>query len=95
MSEEYGGDFITLTDDEGNEFELELLDSLEHNGIDYMAFIRADTPEDAEEVEIIILKDAGEEGEEILATLDDDDELEEIYALFMERIAKQEEEDAE
>ena len=29
MDEEFGADFITLTDEEGNEFELEYLDTLE------------------------------------------------------------------
>ena len=38
MSEEYGANFITVTDDEGNEFELEHLDTMELNGTTYMAF---------------------------------------------------------
>ena len=29
MSEDFGANFITLTDDEGNEFELEYVDALE------------------------------------------------------------------
>ena len=32
MSEEYGANFITVTDEDGNEFELEHLDTLELNG---------------------------------------------------------------
>ena len=36
MSEDYGADFITLTDDEGNEFELEHLGTLEREGTVYM-----------------------------------------------------------
>jgi hypothetical protein len=39
MSEEYGNDFITLTDEEGNQLELEHLDTLEYNGATYMAFV--------------------------------------------------------
>ena len=35
MSETFGPDFITVTDEDGNEFELELVDTLEHNGITY------------------------------------------------------------
>ena len=38
MSEEFGPDFITVTDEDGNEFELEHLDTLEHEGTIYMAF---------------------------------------------------------
>ena len=41
MSEEYGNDFITLTDEEGNQIELEHLDTLEYNGETYMAFVEA------------------------------------------------------
>ena len=33
MSEEFGPDFISVTDEEGNEFELDLVDTLEHNGV--------------------------------------------------------------
>ena len=32
MSEEYGANFITVTDEEGNEFELEHLDTIEFQG---------------------------------------------------------------
>ena len=41
MSEEYGPDFITVTDEDGNDIELELVDVLEHNGQTYMAFFPA------------------------------------------------------
>ena len=33
MSEEFGPDFITVTDEDGNEFELELVDTLELGGL--------------------------------------------------------------
>lgn len=42
MSEEFGPDFVSVTDDEGNEFELEHLGTLEYNGQEYMAFVPAD-----------------------------------------------------
>jgi len=38
MSEAYGPDFITITDEDGKEIELEFIDALEHNGQLYMAF---------------------------------------------------------
>ena len=41
MSEDFGSDFLSIVDDEGNEYELELLDSLEHNGFTYYALIEA------------------------------------------------------
>ena len=48
MSEEFGPDFITITDEEGNDIELELVDALEHNGQTYMAFFPA-VEEDGDE----------------------------------------------
>ena len=42
MSEEYGANFITVTDDDGNEFELEHLDTIEYNGQTYLAFFPAE-----------------------------------------------------
>ena len=98
MSEEFGPDFITVTDDEGNEFELEHLDTLEHKGETYMAFFPAvdgDAPEDEpdeEEYGLIIMKVVEENGEELFSTLDSDEELDEVYELFMERLFQDEEE---
>ena len=42
MSDEYGGNFVSLTDEEGNEIELEHLDTIEYNGAVYMAFFPAE-----------------------------------------------------
>ena len=41
MSEEFGPDFITVTDEDGNDFELEHLGHLEYNNEVYMAFFPA------------------------------------------------------
>ena len=49
MSDAFGNDFITLTDDEGNSFELEHLDTLEIDDETYMAFLPADMSEDDED----------------------------------------------
>ena len=96
MSEEYGPDFITVTDEEGNDIELELVDALEHEGNTYMAFFPAVLEEGGEESEdygMVILKSIEENGEELLSTLDSDEELDKIYALFMERFYSDEDED--
>lgn len=82
MSEEYGNDFITITDDDGNEYELEHLHTLEYKGSFYMAFLPTDMSEDDENYGLIILKVIEEDGEEILGSVDDQDELEEVYELF-------------
>ena len=97
MDNNFGGDFVSITDDEGNEFELELLDALIQDGVYYHAFLPVSTQaqdQEEEDLEIIILKSIEEDGEEILSTLDSDEELEQIYALFMDRLFEEEEEES-
>ena len=97
MSEEFGPDFITVTDEDGNDIELELVDTLEHNGVTYMAFYPAEEEgeeetEESEDDGLVILKSIEENGEELLSTLDSDEELNAVYDLFMERLFEDEEE---
>ena len=94
MSEEYGPDFITVTDEDGNDIELELLDVLEYNGQTYMAFFPAvleEGDEDSDEYGMVILKSIVENGEEMLSTLDSEEELTEVYDKFMEILFADEE----
>ena len=95
MSEEYGSDFITVTDDDGNSFELEHLDTLELDGETYMAFLPADMDEDSEDYGIVLLKTVEENGEEIFVTIDDPEELERVHNKFMEVWFDDEEEPAD
>ena len=48
--------------------------------------------EDGEDYGLVILKSIEENGEELLSTLDTDEELTEVYDLFMERLFADEEE---
>lgn len=93
MSEEYGPDFITLTDDEGNEFEMEHLGTLEYNGTVYMSFVPADMDEEDEDFGLILLKVIEKDGEELLADIDDEDELNAVYEQFMEVLFEGEDEE--
>jgi len=90
---EYGSDFITITDEEGNNFELEHLDTIEFEGETYMAFLPADMDEEDPDYGIIILKVIEENGEEILGSVDDEDELDRVYERFMEILFAEEEEE--
>ncbi|MCI9672139.1 MAG: DUF1292 domain-containing protein [Lawsonibacter sp.] len=105
MEENFGPDFITVTDEDGNDFELELVDTLEHKGVTYYAMFPTveedeatgeprDVDADDEEYGLVIMKGIQENGEELLSTLDSDAELDEIYELFMERFFQDEEEEA-
>ena len=84
MSEEFGSDFVTIVDDDGQEFELELLDTMDYNGKSYTAFLPADMAEDDPDYGMIILRSQPDEnGEEIYESIDDDDELQDVYEHFM------------
>ena len=95
MSEDFGPNFITLTDEDGNEFELEYIDALELDGQAYMAFFPAVEEDAAEEdLGLVILKSIMVDGEEQLSTLDSDEELNRVYDLFMEQLLADEEENS-
>ena len=96
MSEDFSPTFVTITDEDGNDIELELVDALEHNGQKYMAFFPAETEDSDEEdpdTGLVILKVLMENGEELLSTLDSDEELDTVYNLFMEALFEDEEDE--
>lgn len=99
MDDDFGATFITLTSEDGEELELEYLDTIEYNGSVYMAFfpsvpddVDPDSLEDDEEYGLIIMKVVEVDGEEQLTTLDSDEELEEVYQQFMEVLFEDEDE---
>ena len=95
MSEDFGPNFVTIIDEEtGEELELEYIDALEHNGTVYQAFFPAvdeDSEIDEEEDGLIILKVQRIDGEDILVTIEDEDEINAVYDLFMEQLFEDEE----
>nr|WP_325185022.1 DUF1292 domain-containing protein [uncultured Oscillibacter sp.] len=94
MSDEFGPTFITVTDEDGNEIALEFIDALEYNGQMYQAFFPAETEDNEDDPDngLVILKVLHEDGEDLLSTLDSDEELEAVYELFMENLFQDEEE---
>ena len=85
MNEEYGGDFLTIADEEGNEFELEVLDTLELNGQNYTVFVPADIENmDVNDPDygLIFLRNREENGEEFFDSIDDDEELDRVYEYY-------------
>lgn len=89
--DQYGSDFITIVDDDGNEYELEILSELEYNGCTYLAVIPAAGSQDEIELEVSILKSTEEDGESILSAIEDEAELEAVYDLIMDSIYEEEE----
>jgi len=76
----FGDEIFTLTDEEGNENQFELIGSQELNGRTYLALVPLD---DNEEGDYVILKvETDINNEEILVTIDDDEEFDQIAAVF-------------
>ncbi len=70
---------FTLTDEEGNESEFELLGELTLDDNTYLALI----PMEGDEDEYVILKiEVDENGDELLVTIDDDDEFDRVADAF-------------
>ena len=80
MSEEYGNDFVTLIDEDGNEVEFEHIDTVEYEGVE----------EDAEVVIMQVVTD--ENGEELLEGVEDDDIADAVFNIVMERAEAEDEE---
>ncbi len=93
--DEFGSDFITITDEDGIEYELEVLSTLEYNGRTYFAVVPASSEEDEEaELEVSILRSEEEDGEPILCAITDNEELETVYGLIMDQLYEDEESEA-
>lgn len=91
MSSEYGSDFMTIMDEDGTEFELEILSTIEFNGFTYLAVTPAGSEDD--DLEVSILKSVDEDGDPILCAIEDDQELETVYGLIMDQLYEDEEDD--
>lgn len=96
MSEEFGSDYVTIVDDDGQEFELEVLDTMDYNGNTYMAFLPADMEEDDPDYGIVILRSVlDEKGDEVFESIDDDAELDDVYQHFMKILFDDEDEEVQ
>ena len=90
MEQDYGANYISITDEDGVEYELEVLSSVTYKGAEYLALTPADADEDAEELEVSILKSVMGGDGPVLVTVEDDDELEAVYDLLMQTMFEDE-----
>lgn len=93
MDNNFGSDFMTIVDEDGTEYELEVLSTLEYNGATYLAVIPAGTDDEEEDLEVSILKSIEEDGEPILCAIEDEEELQSVYDLIMEELYAEDEEE--
>lgn len=83
MAEElFEPDLITLTDEEGNETQFEIIASYEMDGLAYLALVPTENNDEGEYVILRVEADPENEGEEILVTIDDDEEFDKIADIF-------------
>ena len=93
MDDQYGSDFITIVDEDGTEYELEVLSTLEYNGFSYLAVVPAGESLEEYELEVSILKSIEEDGESILCAIEDEEELQSVYDLIMDELYEEDEDE--
>ena len=83
---------ILLVDNDGNEIEFEYIDSVEYGGNEYVVLVQLDA--DSDDTEAVILRvEKGEEDKESYVGIDDENELNAVFALFLKQQAQYEEEE--
>lgn len=88
-NEEMNPVIYTLIDEEENEHQFELVDTLEENDVTYYAMTPVlSDPEalESSDGELILLKGQLEGDEEILVTIDNEEEFNKIGEIFLKRI---------
>ena len=93
MEDQFGSDFITISDEDGTEYELEVLSTLEYDGNTYLAVVPAGESLEQLQLEVSILKSVEEEGEPLLCAIEDEEELQAVYDLIMDALYEEEEEE--
>ena len=82
-------DIYTLVDEEGNEQAFELLDVMELEDDRHFALIPYyENPEESleDDGDLVILKSEMVDDEEMMATIEDDEEYERVGSIFLERL---------
>jgi uncharacterized protein YrzB (UPF0473 family) len=94
MSDDFGSDYITIVDDDGQESELEVVDTIEYKDQNFTLFLPADLSEDDPDYGFIILRETADaNGDTIFESIDDEDELNDVYEHFMALLFDDEDEE--
>ncbi len=80
------GYIINLSDDEGNDFNLEVAGELEYNDDSFVVFLPADMDENDPHYGYVILRSVDSGGQLDFESVDDDELLEKVYAIFLESL---------
>ena len=92
MTDRYGSDFMTIADEDGTEYELEVLTTVEYGGSTYLAVIPAGSETEAIPEVSVLKSTEDEDGEPLLCAIEDEGELEAVNNIIMEQLYQQDEE---
>ncbi len=92
MSNDFGDNIITISDEEGNNYQLEHLDTFTFEDNVYMVFVPADRDVSDPDYGLLLLRSEEEDGEDYLANLDEEEE-QRVYEYYMRILEDQEEDD--
>lgn len=82
---------LTLTDEEGNEIEFELMDVIEYDGNDYAVLLPLedeDAPEGVDEV-VILMVESETEDEQFFAAVEDEEVEMAVFNIFKDKYKDQ------
>ena len=83
-------DIVVLVGEDGEEVEFEHIDTIEMNGNEYVVLIPVEEQENEEVEEVVILKvDHSDDGEDSFVTIDDEDELNNVFEEFKTRMEEE------
>lgn len=96
MSEDFGNDIVTFEDDEGKEYQMEVIDMAEIDGGLYAALIPV-IEENSEEGEFVVLRiiENEETGDQYFENIDDEETLNLVANEFIRRYEEDEEAEEE
>ena len=87
------GYIINLSDDEGNDFDLEVVGEVEYNDDSFVVFLPADMDEDDPDYGYVILRSVDHGDRLDFESVDSDELLEKVYAIFLESLGDEDEEE--
>ncbi|MCD8375280.1 MAG: DUF1292 domain-containing protein [Oscillospiraceae bacterium] len=87
------GILIELTDEDGNTFQMEIVGRVEYEDETYVVFLPADMDENDPDYGFVILRSSEQDAMEVFDSVDDEELLEKVYAIYMEEVFSEEADD--
>ena len=90
--DDFGANYVTITDEDGNHYEMEILSRFFCDDAEYIALTPADAADEDAELSVNILRVVNDGGEELLDAITDEDEMQRAYDALMELIFEEDDE---